>query len=30
MTAYQDAVQRCFTAWNTADPEDPVKAVADR
>ncbi|MFJ1549494.1 nuclear transport factor 2 family protein [Streptomyces sp. NPDC088246] len=28
MTAYEDAVQRYFVAWNAATPEDLEKAVA--
>ncbi|MFE4954652.1 nuclear transport factor 2 family protein [Streptomyces sp. NPDC056653] len=28
MTAYEDAVQRYFVAWNAATPEDLAKAVA--
>ncbi|MFF0288051.1 nuclear transport factor 2 family protein [Streptomyces sp. NPDC005262] len=28
MTAYEDAVQRYFAAWNAATPEDLAKAVA--
>ncbi|MCX4531689.1 nuclear transport factor 2 family protein [Streptomyces sp. NBC_00841] len=28
MTAYEDAVQRYFTAWNAATPEELAKAVA--
>lgn len=28
MTTHEDAVQRYFTAWNAATPEELVKAVA--
>ncbi|MFE7710237.1 nuclear transport factor 2 family protein [Streptomyces sp. NPDC057486] len=28
MTAYEDAVQRYFTAWNATTPEELTKAVA--
>ncbi|MEU2247100.1 nuclear transport factor 2 family protein [Streptomyces sp. NPDC019224] len=28
MTSYDDAVQRCFAAWNAAGPQELEKAVA--